>query len=496
MTGNMNQISPRQLRSQKSKLPTAKQNSVTSVKSNNSMEKSGSPNVQQKHIDAIKHQCDDNQSMMNSLRDQIDEKFGVLNNAMQNMRREISMLGDQINEINQAKTIVPLIDTNQANASNRANDFLFKCFLQLIGNGNRFEHMVCSYANEINKKIEWLEAANMERDETLAALFDATNMNTKSNDKFEIVEAVEEIKSLENAIRCTQEHVNKVHTLAMENGERYQKHNQQLHVLSSKFVQFNARVNNFIFDHNKLFKEKIKTSKVVDSDARRFFTREAPTCEEEKKERNATQSSTAPSHMSTTSQHTHETNGQKRRNTGQRTHTNEEVHSKKDNTVDGTNAKEGSGTNEETNNRSIIHDESLDNDDNKEMSDGRFVTIQNKWASYTKYVKVCVRNEKITNTNKFVNEFGQMFGSIIGDKVVNKCFVNKCYIADGITHQAEMIVVFNVPIANQYLNSFKFPSNWHFFEMRIENTVNRSNGWLQRRCNVTTHKTTNKYNQQ
>lgn len=103
---------------------------------------------------------------------------------------------------------------------------------------------------------------------------------------------------------------------------------------------------------------------------------------------------------------------------------------------------------------------------------------------YSKHVKVILRDTSITDINVFIDQFGKRFESIMGRNIINKIAVIKYKSNYGTIHQIEVMIVFNIPLSYQYIDSFKFPLNWYFFESttKIKN-MQRNMNHIRRRRN-------------
>lgn len=84
------------------------------------------------------------------------------------------------------------------------------------------------------------------------------------------------------------------------------------------------------------------------------------------------------------------------------------------------------------------------------------------WAY--KFLKIKIENANIHNISRFIVDFSELFFSIIGEMAFNLVFISKYSMSNGSIDQEVVVVSFKVPLCYEYLNTFSFPINWHFFE--------------------------------
>lgn len=96
-----------------------------------------------------------------------------------------------------------------------------------------------------------------------------------------------------------------------------------------------------------------------------------------------------------------------------------------------------------------------------EIDDGRFKST-NLEINYTRFIGVRITNICIINLNTFTKDFIETFNHFIGKGIAENIVITKYKIVRGIIMQLEAIVQLSTPLECQYINKFKFPSNWCF----------------------------------
>lgn len=84
--------------------------------------------------------------------------------------------------------------------------------------------------------------------------------------------------------------------------------------------------------------------------------------------------------------------------------------------------------------------------------------------AYTKHLMVVLNDTLIVDINSFISEFQQQFEMIIGKNIVSNIFITKQQISNGVIRQIHVIVSLHVPLDCKYIDGFKFPHNWYFFQ--------------------------------
>lgn len=81
----------------------------------------------------------------------------------------------------------------------------------------------------------------------------------------------EKITDIENDLECIEHKINHIKTWSFDDGEKIAKMNRQMHVLSSKFVDFDIKINCHLLDFNRNNLNKIEPEKIIDSAAKQFM---------------------------------------------------------------------------------------------------------------------------------------------------------------------------------------------------------------------------------
>lgn len=146
--------------------------------------------------------------------------------------------------------------------SNKSYDFDFDLLLiNIIEMNNKIEQINLKHAafeTEAKLKINELllkEKSNCESIVDLA--MHVNSMESNDCEKIQKDNCDESFSSMSNAIEYIQFDLNKVNLLMHKDEEKIILMNNQLHVLSAKFIDFKAKINNFILNIN----QKKKSSK-------------------------------------------------------------------------------------------------------------------------------------------------------------------------------------------------------------------------------------------
>lgn len=201
--------------------------------------------------------------------------------------------------------------------------------------------------------------------------------------------------TFKNTIKCLQREINKMNITILSDEVSTMKMNHQLHVLSAKYIEFNRKINNHIFDFNKRQNHTILVDQVIDKDALPFIEqsklkqpdRVIKLCEKMAENQFAS----------------------------------------------------------------------------SQLADGRFGEHFNQFT-YSKFVRVCINEARISNLNNFIDEFESFLSKIIGKKAINRSVVEKYSVVNSFVDQVVVVVSFTVPMSYSYLKSFWFLVNWHFVQ--------------------------------
>lgn len=345
----------------------------------------------------VKNQRESNEKLLNQLRSEVDSKLNDIRNEMKSIQLERP--------------------ANVLSVDCFMNMSASKCIAERVGpNIENFMSMMMAVGREFNAKINELHENNKKIEQTLADVLQNLCFQNDASEKIsEYNSASQNAKcdSLQNAIECMQQQINKVELLSMQNEERISKINQQVHVLSAKFIDYNARVNNFIFDFNEKFGENIKISKIIDRDARKFLVRETASKQQ--------------------------TNG-----------------------ANTSSSRVGDAVNDSEHETRISDSKTALN---------RFVQPYDS-SAYTKRIKVAMNDINGKDLCVVTNMLKTKFEAIIGNGIVSKMHISKYNMSDDVVVRMEVIVEFIMPLNYKYIDSFRFPVNWSFVIMN-EGKYNR-----------------------
>lgn len=347
-----------------------------------------------------------------SFRDEILVKINQINSEIRAVKQDINETKQGMKQMNKTVPMNVITHTMKGDATfPESMQFLFECMCRLIRENLWIETNFFSIATAFDKKISKLIDKNSKLESMLNDISCEIN-NSQAHEKFTL-SGHDDYDSMSNAIHCVQQQLNKINIMVMQNDETFMKFNNQLHILSAKFVKFNAQINNHIRDFNKQNKNnKIKIGEIIDSDARKFFVMKSNIHEAHK--------------------HSH------------------------------TSGDDGSPH------------RTVNTYSSGKCATDRFGNIQDIHA-YTKCVKLQIQGTSIVNINSFVAELKNYMDNIIGSGIVDNIILNKYGTTGDIISYVEAFIIFQVPIGYQYLNGFKFPTNWHFFERRTSLKMNYRN---------------------
>lgn len=198
------------------------------------------------------------------------------------------------------------------------------------------------------------------------------------------------VSNIEGDLISMSTYIKKVELMNLESNIAWKKMNQQLHVLSAKFISFNAKINDFFQTNKSSNKSNANNNTIIDDDAKEFFN--------EKKENNS-----------------------------KNNHSNQ--------------------VNSFTSSNAITH---------------RIIGEVDRYG-YTSRIKVNVVDSSIVNLNSFRYEFETMINNIIGKNIVKNTNIIKYTMKNQQVSNVSLYLDFNVPLSYDYINAFRFPSNWFFF---------------------------------
>lgn len=252
--------------------------------------------------------------------------------------------------------------------------------------------------NYLSSKIDQIETKNAKIDRMLINLIEAVEINIIQTKRDELTKPqqeklTDEIDQLKTEITCIESEFQRLKLSSMKHEENFIKMRHQIHTLSSKYINFNAKINNYIMNENRP-SSKSDTNQIIDKDTLPFIPTES--------------------------------------------------------------------NNNEHNSEQII-------DISKNRKPNRFVLTTDP-SMYTRTIKVCIEKEMITNITQFIKDITVEFIAIIGQKMIKNITVNKYKMDKAMIHDIHVIVVFEVPLNLKYIDGFKFPINWSFFEFNEKQT--------------------------
>lgn len=360
-------------------------------------------------INTIKTMNENNEKVYKATWEEIQSKFNDFNNEMlsikNDMKKILTLNACSVPTSNQKSTTMikfTPINNGQEDKLQSIMNFIAKVNDKCDWLSLEF----CKYAVQQQTKMNDLEENADKFTETVTLLLEAFGLTT-SNTNRDNDTNTNNFDSIKNAIECMQQQLNKVEISIMKNEEKTTKMNEQLHILSAKYIQFNGKINKHIFEYNRQKANHINRDEIIDVDVEPFL---------------GTKSS-----INNTQKQTHVQNNKKS--------SNQQKSSRKPNII-------SSG----------------------KSSSNRFGAAYMKYE-YSKYVKVIIKEAAVYNLNEFVSEVKNEFINTMGKNIVNKVTVSKYKVNNGIICEAEVIISFNIPIGHQYLNDFMYPSNWNFLEL-------------------------------
>lgn len=130
--------------------------------------------------------------------------------------------------------------------------------------------------DEVEERISCFEKTVLEIAKSMKSIIDNTKIIEKEKGVNVITEKLNYVDMVDtptfiNTIKCLQDEINRMNIAIHSNEEKTEKINLQLHVLSAKFIDFNAKINNHIHDLNRFKIQTIDADQVLDMDALPFI---------------------------------------------------------------------------------------------------------------------------------------------------------------------------------------------------------------------------------
>lgn len=224
------------------------------------------------------------------------------------------------------------------------------------------------------------------------------------------------ITALENGIDDINISIKNVYDMCSKSNDAWPIMNNQLHVLSAKFINFNSKMNEFLFNFKNNDASISKEINIVDEDV---------------------------IHFTTYNQSSIKSYGQ----------INQSKRSKNKIAVKESN---------------IVH--MKNNFISSDKINQRIHGISNKF-DYTRCIKIAMQNTNIFDLSMLPNEIHRYFNSTFGGNLTESVNINKFSMSipnnvNNIIDSVSFYVSFKEPLSYDFLCSFKFPSNWFFISTK------------------------------
>lgn len=198
-------------------------------------------------IEEMKQQQQSNRNEFQEFRAEINAKIIQLDGDLQSVQKEMQSINNTTGRIHEIVKI-PNTKCYEFMGNQDINDtigFLYGSVATVINDAHTMKNVFVSTANEIKLKIKDIERKEKSMEETLNDIIQTINQSrSRCVEKNQIIANdignEEEYGSVTNAIECVQQQVNKVNLMVMQDDEKFEKINRQLHVLSAKFVRFSS----------------------------------------------------------------------------------------------------------------------------------------------------------------------------------------------------------------------------------------------------------------
>lgn len=218
----------------------------------------------------------------------IDNQKREFDDALKDLRLEINKKNSEYGEYaNQFQDEIKQVKVKQSEISNllytlNATRFDFALPIgfnkPFISNSNHFSEDYIEDFVDYSKRISDIEAKIKRIDESLCNLNEIAVSNimnglssgSSSQNNIQCAEDCVDRKSFTSEIECVNFELQRINTNILSNEENIKKMNLQLHVLSSKFINFNAKINDYFLANNR----SNEASKIVDSDTLPFLVDE------------------------------------------------------------------------------------------------------------------------------------------------------------------------------------------------------------------------------
>lgn len=212
------------------------------------------------------------------------------------------------------------------------------------------------------------------------------------------------IDALEKEIEDINISIKNINQMCVKSNNAWPLMNNQLHVLSAKFIKFNTKINVFLYDFQKKKSTISSEINVTDEDAMHYAIHD--------------QQSEVSNNQS---KHCIDTN-------------------------------------------TVIESLVISTENefaSKEKKNQRIHGIINQ-LDYTRCIKVAMHNTNIVNLKSLPNEVYRYFNSTLGSNVAQCVNINKFTMLDDSIYAVSVYVTFKDPLSYDFIQNFKFPSNWFF----------------------------------
>lgn len=228
----------------------------------------------------IEKQKEENEMSIKKLRDEINSKFAIFEKFREVYEKEMQQIKNKQNNFTE------LLYNLNATRFNFAMPIGFNkpidgaIHFEENDPKNELSNMIIDALSlkidDIEEKIVCVEQAIIniaEYVQTNTIISDAKELNKKeSNITNELIDdEIIDSTTFKNAIGCLQDEINKINIAILSDEESMRKMNQQIHVLSTKFIEFNAKIIKHIHDYNRSKNQTIIVDQIVDKDALPFI---------------------------------------------------------------------------------------------------------------------------------------------------------------------------------------------------------------------------------
>lgn len=212
----------------------------------------------------LKTQAEASSQSIDQIRDEINTKGIAFNAVLDSLKHEIASISQRSSQ----ESSHSIVNTN----IDGLNGYLF----QLIQKMHALEANVIVHHTEIFALIDELSTNDKFLEESIVQLVLRVNSSDLSQCSDDVsfnsmIKRGDEFESLRNAIECVQYEINKVNNAIIKSEEKCIKMNEQIHVLSAKFINFNAKLNEHLFIFNRQSAEPVNKDQIIDNDASKFL---------------------------------------------------------------------------------------------------------------------------------------------------------------------------------------------------------------------------------